>query len=84
MIRLDAHLSPRMAAWIREVLGHDAEALRDIGLRDAEDEDIYLRAKQNNVIRGALTPIASRSPGVIDPGYRMASDGRATACSRSH
>lgn len=46
MIWLDAHLSPRVASWIRETLGHDAVALRDLGLRDAEDEEIFLRAKQ--------------------------------------
>lgn len=50
MIWLDAHLSPRVASWIRETLGHDAAALRDIGLRDAEDEAIFLRGKQDGVI----------------------------------
>jgi predicted nuclease of predicted toxin-antitoxin system len=50
MIWLDAQLSPRVAAWIRETLGHDAKALRDIGLRDAEDEEIFRRAKQEKVI----------------------------------
>lgn len=49
MIWLDAHLSPRVARWIREELGHDAEALREIGLRDAEDQDIFDRGKQANV-----------------------------------
>jgi len=50
VIWLDAHLSPRVAHWIREVLGHDAEALRDIGLRDAEDGEIFNRGKQDDVI----------------------------------
>jgi predicted nuclease of predicted toxin-antitoxin system len=50
MIWLDAHLSPRVARWIREVLGHDAQALRDIGLRDAEDQEIFDRGKQEDVI----------------------------------
>lgn len=49
MIWLDAHFSPRVASWIRETLGHDAVALRDLGLRDAEDEEIFLRAKQAGV-----------------------------------
>ena len=47
---LDAHLSPRVAGWIRDTLGHDAEALRDIGLRDAEDEEIFHRGKQDDVV----------------------------------
>ena len=50
MIWLDAHLSPRVARWIRENLGHDAEALRDKGLRDAEDETIFRAARADNVI----------------------------------
>jgi predicted nuclease of predicted toxin-antitoxin system len=50
MIWLDAHLSPRMAQWIREVLGQDAEALRNIGLRDAEDQEIFERGRQEDVI----------------------------------
>ncbi len=32
MIWLDAHLSPRIARWMREDLGYDAQALREIGL----------------------------------------------------
>jgi predicted nuclease of predicted toxin-antitoxin system len=50
MMWLDAQLSPRVAHWIREVLGHDAEALRDVGLRDAEDQEIFDRGKQGDVI----------------------------------
>jgi predicted nuclease of predicted toxin-antitoxin system len=44
MIWLDAHLSPRLARWIREELGHEAQPLREIGLRDADDEAIFERA----------------------------------------
>lgn len=50
MIWLDAHLSPRVAPWMRETLGHDAAALREIGLRDAEDDVIFKRAKEDKVI----------------------------------
>jgi predicted nuclease of predicted toxin-antitoxin system len=45
MIWLDAHLSPRIALWMREDLKRDAQALREIGLRDAEDEVIFERAR---------------------------------------
>ncbi len=41
MIWLDAHLSPRVARWIRESLGHEVEAIRDERLRDAEDVTIF-------------------------------------------
>jgi predicted nuclease of predicted toxin-antitoxin system len=37
MIWLDAHLSPRLAEWMRQSLGHAAKAIRDLGLRDADD-----------------------------------------------
>lgn len=50
MIWLDAHLSPRVARWIREELGRDAQALREIGLRDAEDEEIFDRGKAEDVV----------------------------------
>jgi predicted nuclease of predicted toxin-antitoxin system len=50
MIWLDAHLSPRLASWITESLGVDAKALREIGLRDAEDQDIFDQARKNEVI----------------------------------
>ena len=50
MIWLDAHLSPRVARWIGENLGHDAIAIRDEGLRDAEDETIFLAARAKDAI----------------------------------
>jgi len=50
MIWLDAHLSPRVAQWIRESFGHEARALREIGLRDAEDKEIFDRGRQDNVV----------------------------------
>jgi predicted nuclease of predicted toxin-antitoxin system len=50
MIWLDAHLSPRLALWIREQLGHEAQALRDLGLRDAEDEPIFSHARSCKAI----------------------------------
>ena len=50
MIWLDAHLSPRVAGWIIKELGHDAKALREIGLRDADDAVIFQQARQSNVV----------------------------------
>ena len=50
MIWLDAHLSPQLAEWIRESLGHDAVPIRDLGLRDAEDTEIFSRGREAQAI----------------------------------
>jgi len=44
-IWIDAHLSPEIAMWITSSFGVSAIALRDIGLRDAEDPEIFEAAK---------------------------------------
>lgn len=49
-IWIDAQLSPVIASWIRQNFPVDAVALRDIGLRDAEDEEIFVAAKSANVV----------------------------------
>jgi predicted nuclease of predicted toxin-antitoxin system len=36
-IWVDAHLSPGIASWISSTLGIEVIALRDLGLRDAEE-----------------------------------------------
>lgn len=50
MIWIDAQLSPAIAFWIRETFGIDAKALREIGLRDAEDEEIFRAASEANTV----------------------------------
>ncbi|MCX6937835.1 MAG: DUF5615 family PIN-like protein [Verrucomicrobia bacterium] len=42
---LDAYLSPKIAEWLRIELGIDASTLKEIGLRDAEDEVIFHAAR---------------------------------------
>ncbi|WP_414574633.1 DUF5615 family PIN-like protein [Anabaena sp. CCY 9402-a] len=49
-IWIDAHLSPAIATWISNTFGITALALRDVGLRDAEDLDIFEAAKTQGVI----------------------------------
>lgn len=49
-IWVDAHLSPAIATWITSNFGITALALRDIGLRDAEDSEIFEAAKAQGVI----------------------------------
>ncbi len=43
---LDAHISPRLARWLAETFSITAQPLRDLNLRDAEDEQIFLAAKK--------------------------------------
>lgn len=49
-IWIDAHLSPAIATWITDTFGVTALALRDFGLRDAEDPEIFETAKAQGVI----------------------------------
>ena len=49
-IWVDAQLSPKIAAWITAESGIDASALRDLGLRDAEDLEIFHSARSANAI----------------------------------
>lgn len=50
MIWIDAHLSPAISIWITATFGISALALRDIGLRDAEDAEIFEAAKAQGII----------------------------------
>jgi predicted nuclease of predicted toxin-antitoxin system len=49
-IWIDAHLSPAIATWITGTFGITAVALRDLGLRDAEDPEIFEAAKAQGII----------------------------------
>ncbi len=49
-IWVDAQMSPAMAAWISSNFAVSAVAIRDLGLRDVEDEGIFRAAKQENVV----------------------------------
>jgi predicted nuclease of predicted toxin-antitoxin system len=42
---IDAHLSPLIAAWLNWHFAIEAVPLRTLGLRDAEDEEIFRAAK---------------------------------------
>ena len=47
---VDAQLPPQLAAWLHSEFGHEAHALRELGLRDADDRTIFERARNANVI----------------------------------
>lgn len=49
-IWIDPHLSPAIATWVTDTFGVTAQALRDLGLRDAEDPEIFEAAKAQRVI----------------------------------
>jgi predicted nuclease of predicted toxin-antitoxin system len=45
IIWLDAQRPPSLASWLKETFGVDAVTVRDLGLRDADDEDIFDAAR---------------------------------------
>jgi predicted nuclease of predicted toxin-antitoxin system len=47
---LDAQLSPRLARWLGETFDVVATPVRDLHLREAEDDQIFLAAREANVI----------------------------------
>jgi len=46
---VDAQLPPALARWLSEA-GHQAEAVREIGLRDAEDDAIWQHALTTSTV----------------------------------
>ena len=49
-IWVDAQMSPAIATWIRSNYAVSAVAIRDLGLRDAEDKEIFEAARQENAV----------------------------------
>ena len=47
---VDAQLSPLIAGWIATHFPVAAYALRDIGLRDSADEEIFAAARQAGIV----------------------------------
>jgi predicted nuclease of predicted toxin-antitoxin system len=47
---VDAQLPPQLAPWLTETFGVEAFSVRFLGLRDAEDEDIFTKAKLADVV----------------------------------
>jgi len=46
---IDQQLPPALCAWLRE-RGHEAEHVRDVGLREALDSEIWLRAVSTGAV----------------------------------
>ena len=50
IIWIDAQLSPSIAGWIADNFDVTAFALRDLSLRDAEDDESFHAAKKANAV----------------------------------
>jgi predicted nuclease of predicted toxin-antitoxin system len=50
IIWVDAQLPPTLAAWIVETFGVTALSLKELGLRDAKDTEIFEAAIQPNLV----------------------------------
>jgi predicted nuclease of predicted toxin-antitoxin system len=47
---LDAHLSPRIARWLSDSFAVTAAPVRELKLRDSEDEQIFFAAREAGVV----------------------------------
>lgn len=47
---VDAQLPPQLANWLTQTFNVEAYALRDLNLRDAEDEQIFQQARQQGIV----------------------------------
>ena len=50
IIWLDAQLSPRLTRWIEETFEVECLHVRDLGLRNAEDPEIFQRARDSGAV----------------------------------
>ncbi len=50
IIWIDAHLSPAIAKWISQEFDFHAIAIRDLGLRDAADSEIFEAARKESAV----------------------------------
>lgn len=50
LLWIDAQLSPALAPWLRANCGVEALAVRDLGLRDAEDATIFQAARARGAV----------------------------------
>jgi predicted nuclease of predicted toxin-antitoxin system len=47
---VDAQLPPQLAKWLSDTFNVEAYALRDLNLRDAEDSEIFKKARQDGIV----------------------------------
>ena len=59
---LDAQLSPQLSRWIAETFGVACVHVRDLGLRDAEDADVFHSARE----AGTGTVVMTKDEDFVD------------------
>ncbi|MFI3217716.1 MAG: DUF5615 family PIN-like protein [Methylococcales bacterium] len=47
---IDAQLPPQLAIWLSQTFKVEAYSLRDLNLRDAENEQIFQQARQQGIV----------------------------------
>ncbi|MDP9349721.1 MAG: DUF5615 family PIN-like protein [Gemmatimonadota bacterium] len=47
---IDAQLSPALAPWIADEFGIEAYSVKHLGLRDAEDREIFRAARESGAV----------------------------------
>lgn len=47
---IDAQMSPAIAAWVSSNFAVSAVAIRDLGLQDTEDQEIFQAARRENAV----------------------------------
>ena len=50
IVWIDAQVSPYLARWLFSEFGVEARPVRDLGLRDAKDREIFLAAREAVVL----------------------------------
>ncbi len=50
ILRIDAQLSPYLSSWISSEYRVEARAVRDLGLREAGDRQIFLAAREADAV----------------------------------
>ncbi|NDJ24706.1 hypothetical protein GS682_24295 [Nostoc sp. B(2019)] len=64
-IWIDAQLPPTLAVWLTSTFAVSATALRDLGLRDAQDAEIF------NAVRAAFAVIMTKDSDFVDLACRL-------------
>ena len=69
---LDAQFAPSLADWLNEHFSVSARALRDLGLRDAEDQQIFDAAQchrrdKRQRLRAPFGTLWTATAGNLDP-----------------
>ena len=50
IVWIDAQVSPYLARWLSSEFGVEARPVRDLGLRDAKDREIFLVARETEAV----------------------------------